>query len=220
MTITYPREFPDEPFQAMQCRFDREPLGAISRSASGRIAFQEFVGGGLWQAHYQTKPLSETNYGRWHAWKLSLRGNYTFKAYDPRRCYPIAYGPSLLNLTRAGGGTLDGTVTVTAAGGGTISLSGFPASFTITAGDYISFQWLGGQHLVKFLETMNANGSGVITSIAVDPWLRADDGSPSGVPVTGTLVKAWCEMKILPGSWSGDRSILDPVSFDAVQHLA
>lgn len=216
MAISYPREFPDEPFQAMRCSFDREPLGATSRSANGHIAFQEFVGGGLWRAHYETKPLNETNYGRWHAWKLSLRGNYTFKAYDPRRCYPIAYGASLLDLTRAAGGAFNGTVDVTAAGGETISMSGFPAAFTITAGDYISFLWLGGRHVLKFLETVNADGSGIITGITVDPWLRAG----GTVPVTGTLIRPWCEMKIVPGTWAGERSILDPVSFDAIQHLA
>ena len=217
MAITYPRVFPDEPFEPMQCVFDREPLGALSRSAIGRVAFQEFVGGGLWQAHYETKALSERDYGRWHAWKLSLRGNFTFRGYDPRRCYPIAYGLRLFDLTRAvGGAAFDGTVTVTAAGGGTVSLSGLPNAFSITEGDYVSFQWLGGRHIVKFLEAVNATSGGLITAIAVDPWLRAG----GTVPTAGTLIRPWCEMKLIPGSWSAERSVLDPVSFDAIQHLA
>lgn len=220
MAITHPRDFPDVPFEAVRCRFDREPLGAMSRSASGRIAFQEFVGGGLWEAMYQSKPLNETNYGRWHAWKLSMRGaSRTFKGYDPRRCWPISYGPSILTMTRFGGGLFDGTVSLTAAAGELIRMGDgalkLPPGFILVAGDYVSFPWLGGQHVVKVLETNTANSSGLMTDIIVDPWLRTG----GTVPVTATLIRPWCEMKIKPGSWSGDRSLLDPVSFEAIQHL-
>lgn len=220
MAITYPREFPDVPFEPPRCRFDREPTGALSRSASGRLAFQEFVGGGLWEAMYQSKPLNETNYGRWHAWKLSMRGaGRTFKGYDPRRCWPIEYGPSILTMTRFGGGTFDGTVTVSLVAGETIKLGDgalkLPPSFILRAGDYISFPWLGGQHVVKVLEDNQGNSSGVMTLVTVDPWLRTGGTEPA----TGTLVRPWCAMKIKPGSWSGDRSVFDPISFEAIQHL-
>jgi hypothetical protein len=218
MTITFPREFPDDPFEPQRIRFDREPLGAISRSQNGRLAFQEFVGGGLWEALYQTKPLIESRAAVWHAWKLSLRGpSGTFKAHDTRRCYPIFYGPSVLTLTRFGGGVFNGSVSVTAVTGETISLGGplfLPASFIFRAGDYVSFAWLGGQHLVRILEDTNANASGAAT-LTVDPWLRTG----GTLPATGTIVKAWCSMKIKPGTWQGERTNLDPVAFEAIQHL-
>src|SRR5262252_2466912 len=115
MTITYPRDFPYPDIVASRVRFDYATLGQISRSAGGGITFQESMGGSLWEFAMTTRPLNETQYGVWHAWFLSLRGGaQSFKGRDPRRCWPIVYGPGVLNLTRAGGGAFDGTVQVTA----------------------------------------------------------------------------------------------------------
>jgi hypothetical protein len=202
MTLSYPLEFPDQPFEAARCRFHFETFGTMSRTQGGEITFQEHIGGSLWEASYTTKPLNERNYGRWHAFALGLRGNGTFMGYDPRRCYPIAYGIS----------TPVTAPTITAAGGKTISVSGFTNGFQLIAGDYISFPWRGTQALVKFVEsvTFGAGGNAVIE---IAPALLAD----GSVPVAGTLVKPWCYMKIKPGSWQGDRSILDAITFEAIQ---
>lgn len=215
MAITYPRDLPDSPMRVPKCRFTNEPIGGISRTAGGAVSFQETIGGSLWEALYVTGPLNETNWSRWHAWWMSLRGK-SFKGYDPRRVWPLAYGPGVLNLTRAGGGAFDGTHTVTAVAGSTINLGNLPAGFVLTVGDYISFPYLGGQNLVKVLETVTANGSGVISGVTIAPWLRTG----GTLPATGTMVRSWCEMRPKPGSWSPDREHFDPVSFEAIQTLS
>lgn len=206
MTISYPMTLPDTPtFAAQRCRFHYEIFGAMSRTSGGEMTFQEMAGGSLWEAFYQTKFLSERDYGRWHAFFLGTRGNKTFKGYDPRRQYPIAYTSATMPSF---------TATVTAAGGQSISVAGFPPGFNITAGDYISFPWRGTQALVKFLEAVAVGGGGTAT-IETGPSLIAG----GTVPVTGELIRAWCYMKTKPGSWQGERSIVDAVSFEAIQTM-
>src|SRR5262249_30778997 len=113
-------------------------------------------------------------------------------------------------------GGFDGTCNVTAAGGEQISLGNLPAGYVPTGGDfYISFPWLGGRILVKALETVTGNRSGIISNLTVAPWLRAS----GAVPATATVIKAWCEMTIKPGTWSGDGHFYTPVSFEAIQKL-
>jgi len=105
LPISYPRDFPEVPFQAQRCRFFREPLGSVSRNAAGRTTFQELVGGGLWEAAWTTKPLNEADAAKWRAWVLSLRGpSLTFKGYATRRCYPQAHP--------AGAGSFSATASV------------------------------------------------------------------------------------------------------------
>jgi hypothetical protein len=214
--ITYPRDFPDADIVAPRCRFDYTTLGEMSRTAAGAITFQERIGGSLWELAVTTRPLNETEYGKWHAWYLSLRGGrQSFMGRDPRRCWPLAYGPGVLSLTRAGGGAFDGTCNVTAVAGDTITLGNLPASYKLSVGDYVSFPWLGGRALVKALEPITGTTGGVAGPFTVGPWQRT-----GGVlPAVGTLVKAWCLMRPKPGSWQGERGTVEPVTFEAIQTL-
>lgn len=220
MAITYPRDLPT--ILETKCEgwtFDFEPLGELSRAIAGDVSFQERVGGNLWQLSLQTKPLNETDYSALHAWFLSLRGgSKSFKAYDVRRCYPLAYpkvnGVSTLPATRHGGGAFDGTATLTAAGGTTISLSGLPTSYVVSPGDYVSFDWLGGRALVRAVEAKTA-ALGVIAGLEVAPWLLAG----GTVPVTCSLVRAYCLMVPVTRSLQADRKPGTPIGFDAVQTL-
>jgi hypothetical protein len=215
MTITYPRDFPDADPAAQRCKFDYTTFGEMSRTAAGAVTFQERMGGSLWELALTTGPLNETNYSRWHAWYLSLRGGQqSFKGRDLRRCYPLAYGKHVLDLT-VGGLPFDGSCSVTAVGGSTIALSGLPANYAVSIGDYVSFDWLGGRALVKALEAVTGSGGGTIGSLTVGPWQRTG----GAVPAAATVVKAWCLMRPKPGSWSGDRTVHDPVSFEAIQTL-
>lgn len=207
--ITYPRDFPEADVIATQCSFDYATLGEISRTAAGAVTFQERMGGSLWELALTTRPLNETKYGEWHAWFLSLRGGQqSFKGRDPRRCWPLAYGPGVLSL-------FDGNCTVTAVAGATISLGGLPANYKMSIGDYVSFAWLGGRALVKALEPVVANASGAIASVTVGPWQRTD----GALPAAATVVKPWCLMRPKPGSWKGTRSGFEPITFEAIQTL-
>lgn len=218
MAITYPRDFPEADVIATQCRFDYAPLGEMSRTQAGAVTFQERMGGSLWELSMTTKPLNETNYSKWHAWFLSLRGGQqSFMGRDPRRCWPLAYGPGVVDLVRAGSGLpFDGTCQVTAVGGDTIQLGNMPANYQVSIGDYISFNWFGGRVLVKALEPMVASSGGNVAAFTIGPWLRTG----GVVPVLGTVVRAYCLMRPKPGSWRGERSGFEPVSFEAIQTLA
>lgn len=217
MTITYPRDFPVAEVVAASCSFDYTTLGSLSRTAAGAITFQERMGGSLWELAMTTKPLNETDYSKWHAWFLSLRGGAeSFKAYDPRRCYPLAYGPAVFNLIRASNGLpFDGTCNVVAVTGSTIQLADLPDSYVLSVGDYISFPWLGGRALVKALEPSSSGSGGVAIPFAVGPWLRTG----GTLPVVASLVRAYCLMRPKPGSWRGERSGFEPISFEAIQTL-
>jgi hypothetical protein len=217
MTITYPRDFPDADPAAQRCKFDYATFGEMSRTAAGAITFQERMGGSLWELSLTTRPLNETDYSRWHAWYLSLRGGQqSFKGRDLRRCWPLAYGKHALDLTVAGSGLpFDGSCQVTAVAGNTIALGGLPANYQVSVGDYISFDWLGGRALVKALEPMTGSGAGNVAAFTVGPWQRTG----GTVPASATVVRAWCLMRPKPGSWSGERTVRDPISFDAIQTL-
>lgn len=206
MAITYPRELHSLLTELPRCVFDYEPLGAMSRTAGGMVTFQETAGGSLWRLSLTTKPLKRSEYDSLHAWFLSLRGGAkSFKAYDPHRCFPLAYGPDYP----------DGAGSVTSVDGDTIDLAALAAGQIVSAGDYISFPYVGGQALVKALETATANGSGVIEGLTVGPWQRTG----GTLPAVATLVRAWCEMRPVPGTWAGERTGIDPVSFEAIQTL-
>jgi len=217
MSIIYPREFPDAEVKATRFRFDYTTLGEMSRTAAGAITFQERIGGSLWELALTTKPLNETEYSKWHAWFLSLRGGaQSFYGRDLRRCWPLAYGPGVLSLIRAGGGAFDGTCNVTEVGGNYVVLGNLPAGYQVSVGDYVSFPWLGGRALVKALESAVANGGG-LSAFTIAPWLR----TPGTLPPAGsaTVVKAWCLMRPKPGSWQGERGTVEPITFEAIQTL-
>lgn len=216
MAIVYPRALPALLANPPRFRFGFTPLGTQSRTVAGAVNFQEFAGGSLWELALGTGPLNESDYGAVHAWFLSLRGGArTFYGYDLRRCWPLAYGPAVTSLMRAGGGAFDGGCSVTAAGGTTLSLSNLPAAYRVSEGDYVSFDWLGGRWLVKTLEAATASSGGAVNNLTVAPWIRAG----GTLPAAATLVRAWCEMKPKPGSWSGERTVRDAVSFEAIQTL-
>lgn len=76
-----------------------------------------------------------------------------------------------------------------------ISLSGLPAGYKVTVGDYIQ---IGDKDLHMVMEPMTANGSGVTTQFEVRPHLWPGVTAP----VAATLVKPSCIMAIVPGSIS------------------
>jgi hypothetical protein len=70
-----------------------------------------------------------------------------FLAWDLGRPYPKAYlTTGFAGMTRAGGGSFDGTATswsetITADGDSQVTLHGLPAGFVLGQGDYIGFRW-------------------------------------------------------------------------------
>lgn len=144
----------------------------------------------LWVMEYATPKLSYWDAMDTMAWLYSLRGGRrTFKARHPLYTYPSGYRSGFTGLTRAGGGSFDGTCTLSAISTdrSTVTLSGLPAGFTVATHDLLSFPMGTSRCLVAALEAATANGSGVL-SVVVEPELPLD----ATTGVTATFNRPWC----------------------------
>lgn len=171
-------------------------------------------------------PASKAQFAAWEAFLLRLRGGQrTFLAHDPGQTRLIAFEgvPDLDSIT-ADTTTVkaDSTATYTAdetvepwgnpriteidSANRTITLDSFNGGATVTAGDAIS--WFDGRNwvLVKASATRNANASGTITALTVEPRLSAHPGvSGYALPIRARVTRACCEMKIQPQQTGASR---------------
>lgn len=141
----------------------------------------------------------------------------SFLMYDRRRPYP------LLDPT----GTILGasSVTLLALGGDPreLSLTGLPAGYTLSRGDYLSFAYtslaVSRQALHRVVETtVVANGSGQTALFEVEPFIRP--GAVAGAAIT--LKKAFCKAVKVVGSGTqntGKSTLSEGLGFDWVQSL-
>lgn len=102
-----------------------------------------------------------------------------------------------------------------------LTLAGLPAAYTLTRGDLLSFTYAASptRHaLHRVLSTRTANGSGVMTQVAVTPLVRT--GAAVGNPVT--LVRPACKAVVVPGSFTPESEggdLTEGFSFDWRQTL-
>lgn len=141
----------------------------------------------------------------------------SFHMYDRRRPNPLA-DPT---------GTILGAaaVTILALGGDPreMSLAGLPAGYTLSAGDYLSFEYTAlavtRQALHRVVNsTVVANGAGQTPLFEVIPALRP--GAAAAAPVT--LKKAFCKAVMIAGSATpvaGRSTLYEGLGFDWVQSL-
>lgn len=87
---------------------------------------------------------------------------------DWLRRHPVAYPNGLGGLTRAGGGSFDGTADVTALSAYTVSLATLPNGFALGAGDMVGLAEGEARSLHRIVEAATANSSGVVT-LTVEP---------------------------------------------------
>jgi hypothetical protein len=116
--------------------------------AGGRIGGVQ-AGAPLWQGVWTIGNIGAAKSDELRAFLASLRGGTRrFLGRDLARPYPKAYATTgFAGLTRAGGGSFDGTATswsetITADGDAQFTLHGLPAGFAMTIGDYIGFRWV------------------------------------------------------------------------------
>lgn len=218
MAISFPRSFPaGAAFGAVD--FKLADMSIQNTLQSGAIQTME-MGPSLWTATFTTVGLLMRDRQIWQAWEMTLRGGRTFLAWDPEKVYPAGYGAGVLALTRAGGGSFDGTATLTSVTATTVTVSALPAAYQAKAGDMLSFPWNNGHALHMIAEDVAANGSGAATFKVVPPVLTSP--APSG-GATVRLVQPVCVMKIKPGTFSAPaspRASMSPVSFDGVQDIS
>lgn len=184
--------------------------------ASGRIGGVQ-AGFPLWRGVWSLTRMEIETSDAWLAFMDNLRGaTRRFLGRDYARPYPSQYPDGFAGMSRAGGGSFDGTATswsesVNSDDDQTVTLNGLPANFVMKIGDYIGFSWtatdtsvagLTWHALVRVIEAKTANGSGVLSAIKVEPPIS------SAVPGSATayLNEPKCVMALVL-----DQSELDPI---------
>jgi len=186
-----------------QQRFEVDRVDFQSPTTGGRTG-NVTAGFPRWVAEYTLGRNSETMSDQWRAFVKRLRGGQrTFFGRDVNRPYPRAYLNGFSGLTRAGGGSFDGSATSWSLDGTRtmLTLNGLPAGFVVGFNDYGDFRWSVGfekRALIAFVTAGAANGSGVLT-------LEVDPPVPTLVAggVTFSFDRPACLMKMTPEAHLG-----------------
>jgi hypothetical protein len=219
------------------CDFEPMRNEVVSPRLSGDVdAFE--LSAPRWGMSFSIKLSGNADLQTYRAWLLKQRGGQvTILGWDRKHPVPRAYLGSAFAGVRVDATTprADATTppadTVAEAWGNpyvtaidvanrTVSLSGLVASGTITAGDPIS--WYNGRNwvLVKAVENATATSGGVVTAIAVEPYLTVNpDVSGYTLPLPVRMRYACAEMRINPASINvpSDYTKGGTLSFDAYQ---
>jgi hypothetical protein len=195
-------------------QFELQRVDYSAPEAGGRIGGVQ-AGFPLWSGVWTLAEMRPEKSDEWRAFMAQLRGaTRRFFGFDMKRPFPKQH-PSFAGLTRAGGGAFDGTATawsetLTADGDSDIELTGLPAGFILSQGDYIGFRWAATEasvagliwhHVGRVVIAGIADVSGVVTVTCEPPV-------PNAVPLTATayLDNPKCVMVVV-----GDQSNLDAI---------
>lgn len=188
-----------------------EPLDVndISVTAGGG-AYGVAVGLTRWKATWTlAQALSQAQSDAWRAVLAALDGpNRQFLGLEVGRSLPLNYPNGFTGLSRAGGGSFDGSFTgwsqsIASDGQALATFNGAPAGFAMKAGDYVDFRWttstLPRRHMVRLLEDATANGSGIISAVSVYMPIH-----PTVVPGSAVahVDNAACIMRLDPANTS------------------
>lgn len=157
-------------------RFQLVSRQEYSRTASG-VTLGRDMGPALWQASFTTTPMYHDDAMSVEAKLNSLNGlTRGFYAGDIRRVFPRAYPTGVFNDT--------GTISSINANGRMLSLSGLPANFKISAGDYMEYDYGTGNQLRALLQVVadvNSTGDGVANNVEFRPFIPV--GTATSTPV-------------------------------------
>lgn len=122
-----------------------------------------------WRSKHVLLNLTQARLRELEGWVLKVRQNGgLFYSQEPDRFFPITYYPlGFAGLNRAGGGSFDGSATITAISANSVTLATLPAGFIVARGDLMDIRRTvsGLLRRTMFMVTDNAaaNGSGQIT---------------------------------------------------------
>lgn len=164
----------------------------------------------LWKAQITSKPFRHDDASSIEALLDALDGVIgTFYCYNPKKMYP---------RTDHGGTILGANIPlIHSFGADTLRLKGLPATYTISRGDFLSFEYGSPKHkaLHRVVQTVTSDGSGITQSFKIRPALL------EGVAVNQvvTLVRASAEMALVPDSVSVNQidMLHDSITFEAIQ---
>lgn len=225
MSLIIPQGFPLEmptrsdgvlPFN--QATF--KPLYGITK-APNRGSKQQVVelAPQLWQMRFSTPNIYYDEAIELQTWLEMLQGGLRlFKAYHPHLTYPLNYRHGFAGLSRAGGGSFDGTCSVTDFGEAldTLMIGGLPAGFSLRLGDMISMPFEDSRILHRITAPVVADVAGNATLSIVPPLPISFAVSPE---VTATFYKPWCYATVDADSIDGpfQEGQFGSVSFSAVE---
>lgn len=213
MSVSYPRTDVLSDVGFLSPDFVLTSRQEVSRTAGGQTIVKEF-GPQIWKASFQTVPMEYTDGISFEALLNSLdNGLRTFTLYDMRRPYPKNYP--------TGSFTDGGSLASIGSNRNLVTLSGLPASFALSAGDYFSFTYSGSPStkygLHQLVESVTADGSGATGTFEVRPAIR--DEVTSGATIQLKLPPAL--FRLVPGSVR--QTLKGPphmaLAFDAVEAL-
>lgn len=218
MAITFPRQLPfSGSLFASGSELTLARGDARNRDGAGMIEVIELADP-LWSLKLVTKPLRPSVRAKWKAWALSLQGGIQlFYGYPPIQQYPMAYrpGPGVLSLPRVGGGTFDGTATLTAIDAATLALSGLPFGFVMSAGDYVSVPLTGGSRMLHVITEGTTGNSFGTANISVTPPVRPETALGANVV---QFVRPQALFVLKHETFNAPDGEVDaPVSFEAMQ---
>ena len=211
MTLAFPRTdiLSGLRFQAQTPRIRPLWRQETSRTAGG-VTLVKDLGPLLWGASYLTVSMPRDQAGEVETDLLTLEnGGQLFEGYDPARPFPASDKQSPLT-----GVTLHSIRADRLA----LRLTGLPAAFVTTKGDWLSIDDGANLHLLRAVETTIAAGTGLSSWFEVRPGLRPSIAA-------GQLVKlryAPARFMIDPGSVerSSTGGLNDTVFWTATQVIS
>lgn len=209
MAISYPR---DDVMSATRLivqapGFRLSPLQEISRLRNGSLRSKNFTDP-IWKATFSTPPLTQDECVDFESMLYDLEdGLKAFHAYDERRPYPRNYQDGVFVDNSQIGAISDN--------GRTISITGLQGSFSLSRGDKFRLTRTGQTTLHEIKENVTANGSGVVSSVVVQPNIPPEFSGSNPI----SFKKPYCFMVIEPGtiSYNPGASALGTVTFSGVQ---
>lgn len=189
--------------------FELQRVDYLSPEASGRIGGVQ-AGFPLWSVVYTLGRMPDDWSDTWRAFIANLRGQTRrFVGFPLERTLPKAYMETGLPIGFSGAAS-GWSETINADGDSELTLTGLPAGFVLSTGDYIEFRYtatedaiagLEWRALVRTVESATASGGGTATVIVEPPV-------PSSVPPAAVahLDNPGCTMALV-----SDQSSLGPV---------
>jgi hypothetical protein len=210
MAITFPRTdiitsvgYTDQTFMLMSRQ-------EISGQANGVLRGKD-LGSALWTASYTTIELLNADAIAFEAALNSLDGlTNAFEAGDLRNRYPRNYP--------TGSFTDSGVLATVGSNNKSLSISGLPANFVISAGDYFHFTYSTSRALHQAVETVTASGAGLSPVFEVRPFIRP--GYTISNAVTFKLPNGQFILQPNSISTTLKSMVSSAVSFKAMQYLA
>jgi len=188
-----------------ECTFDPVQPRSINRM-EGRRTESQIFGTPYWRASYQATWLDKAKFGLIDAFMMQAGDDgETFLGYDVFRPRPTAMDTgNPLSGTKAGGGAFNGSAVLqTITNSRTVIISGLPAGFILSPGDYIEFRMSAlARSLHRIIAPAVANSSGVVT-LSIRHGLDTQNFTTASVV---NFEKPSCTMQIDPDSYSGAKS--------------